>query len=344
MKPRLSIAIPTFNRALFVESCLSGLCTQIVDELTDFSLIEIVVSDNASTDDTRDKIDAICQKFPAISLRYFKNEENVGVDKNCHLAIDRAIGDFAWLFCDDDSLEPGAITRVVQSIINDSKDSSFLFVNYSVVVENKKTGSGCSTVQEVQIPGEELFEKTNFAVSFASSCVFNKFYWSKLSHADYFDSKWYHMYCVREMLPGTKATVIGTPLILMNGMSISDSRKEKRTTDPGEIDFYMSAHISFLKFAHTLEAHGYSFNASQSAKATAWSLTTRQIIYFHLGSDSYRIRERVGIVAGMSPYLQNKPAFWILLVPFLLLPSTPIAFMYYKLQPYYRSRKQLRAH
>lgn len=61
--PLLSICIPTFNRAPFLESTLDSLTRQAVFQSSDE--VEIVVSDNASTDGTARIIAAFREKYPA---------------------------------------------------------------------------------------------------------------------------------------------------------------------------------------------------------------------------------------------------------------------------------------
>ena len=70
--PILSICIPTYNRAQYLEVSLDAL----IVELQDFSdQVEIVVSDNASTDTTREIVERAKMRFAHIS--YSRNEENL---------------------------------------------------------------------------------------------------------------------------------------------------------------------------------------------------------------------------------------------------------------------------
>ena len=54
VKPLLSICIPTYNRSGYLEQCLESIVHQ-----ERFDEIEVIISDNCSTDDT----EAVCKKY-----------------------------------------------------------------------------------------------------------------------------------------------------------------------------------------------------------------------------------------------------------------------------------------
>ena len=64
--PRVSIGLPVYNGARYLRECLDSLVAQTYRD------IEIVICDNASTDDT----ESICREF-ALSdarIRYYRND------------------------------------------------------------------------------------------------------------------------------------------------------------------------------------------------------------------------------------------------------------------------------
>ncbi len=85
-KPLLSICIPTYNRSGLLKETLDSLVVQ-----PEFACgrVEIVISDNASTDGTQALCEEYLQKYPG--LRYFRNAENVR-DRNFPLALSRGTG------------------------------------------------------------------------------------------------------------------------------------------------------------------------------------------------------------------------------------------------------------
>lgn len=82
----VSICIPTYNRAPYLKKCLDSLVCQ-----TEFlnGDVEIVISDNASTDNTADIVYNYQKKYK--NIQYYKNSENCGF-RNLGLAIARGNG------------------------------------------------------------------------------------------------------------------------------------------------------------------------------------------------------------------------------------------------------------
>ena len=76
-KPILSICIPTYNRASYLQATLDSIVAQPIFQRT--SDIEIVISDNCSTDATQDVVAVYKKKFPD-KLFYHRTEKNIGFD------------------------------------------------------------------------------------------------------------------------------------------------------------------------------------------------------------------------------------------------------------------------
>ena len=99
----LSICIPTYNRVRYLKELLPSVLDQ-----ADAEGVEVVVSDNASTDDTAEYLRAI--KHP--SLRWWTNDANIGGDRNFLKCVAEARGEYVWLFGDDDIMPAGAVKKV----------------------------------------------------------------------------------------------------------------------------------------------------------------------------------------------------------------------------------------
>ncbi len=102
----LSFCIPVFNRSDRIKKIIEQIITFKSDE------IEIVISDNASTDDTKE----IVSKFKDPRIKYFRNKNNVGMDANFILVIKRATGKFIFLLMDEDEVELETISWILSQI------------------------------------------------------------------------------------------------------------------------------------------------------------------------------------------------------------------------------------
>lgn len=105
---KLSICIPTYNRGAYIGATLESILSQIRDD------VEVIVSDNASTDNTEAVVLSYQAKFPL--LQFHKFSSNQGADANYLKVVELAQGKFCWLMGSDDAIEPGAIARVIASL------------------------------------------------------------------------------------------------------------------------------------------------------------------------------------------------------------------------------------
>src|ERR1700748_2527080 len=97
MAPRLSICIPTYNRAALLDDCLNRL-----GDLPRDGSVEIVISDNASTDETAAVIAVHAAKTRAISAHCLAS--NQGLWGNRTNVLRCASGELVTFLADDDSL------------------------------------------------------------------------------------------------------------------------------------------------------------------------------------------------------------------------------------------------
>jgi abequosyltransferase len=113
-RPLLTIAIPTFNRA----DHLSQLLAVLIPQLADLPQIELLISDNASTDTTPEVIAALAGRLSptGAQLTTHRHPTNVGADANFVSCYRRARGHFFWICGDDDLIVPGAIAQVMAQL------------------------------------------------------------------------------------------------------------------------------------------------------------------------------------------------------------------------------------
>ena len=120
-QPLLSICIPTYNRASFLDQCLSAIVHQDgFDER-----VEVVISDNASTDNTQELCKKYTEQYP--NIRYFRNEV---MGPNLHPVLQRATGLLRKVTNDTILYQPGAIEYMLQAIEeNKEKKPQIYFLN-----------------------------------------------------------------------------------------------------------------------------------------------------------------------------------------------------------------------
>jgi glycosyltransferase involved in cell wall biosynthesis len=100
----ISVGIPTRNRCRFLPRTIESFLAQ------DHPDLEIVISDNASTDDT----EAICREYADREprVRYSRNETNLGLAGNFNRAIELTRFPYVVIAGDDDLYEPGFLATL----------------------------------------------------------------------------------------------------------------------------------------------------------------------------------------------------------------------------------------
>lgn len=107
--PQLTIAIPTYNRCSMLKKGIGNLL-----RICEGFDIEILVSDNHSTDGTQLYMEEITKQHA--NVRYFRNDENIGPDRNFLNCYNKAVGTYTLLMGDDDTLLPGGLAFIMEAI------------------------------------------------------------------------------------------------------------------------------------------------------------------------------------------------------------------------------------
>src|SRR5882762_4010768 len=97
--PSLSVVVLNYNHAEYLPRSLGAILGQSVQPL------EILVMDDASTDNSIEVIENLGRQHPHIRLH--RNERNLGVVPNINRGIDLAMGDYVLSAAADDELVPG---------------------------------------------------------------------------------------------------------------------------------------------------------------------------------------------------------------------------------------------
>ena len=158
--PLVSIGIPTYNSDKRIGSTLTAILNQ------DYPNLEIIISDNYSSDNTESVCAQFCRRSPAI--HYFRQTENIGIIPNFDFVLRKATGDFFMWVADDDSLEPGTLERYVNFLISNS--------GYSLVSGEIRYWSDKRAV----------FDENHFSIEHALPDLRVVRYYSKVKHGAIF--------------------------------------------------------------------------------------------------------------------------------------------------------------
>ena len=167
--PLLTIAIPTYNRAANLDLCLKQLCKQ----LNNVDLcIELIVSNNCSTDNTENIVNSyLDQGYP---IKYILNSENIGGEKNVVQCFTMASGKYVLILGDDDILLDGKLKTIVEILQYDNYGvvyiNSYGFKDDYLTEKPKGTPKGIIIYDD----NTKFINRVNFWVTFLSGNIVNK--------------------------------------------------------------------------------------------------------------------------------------------------------------------------
>ncbi|MDR2010195.1 MAG: glycosyltransferase [Bacteroidales bacterium] len=173
----ISIAIPTFNRAEHLRENLENILPQIYDKQEE---IELLINDNASTDNTSEIVMNIKDgyNFPIL---YTKHPNNIGICENFNDVVDKTQGKYVFLMGDDDLLSPNFFD-IILNILSQNED-------FGIIHFNRLSGdSFCSNNRlhdNIYDGMQNIYDAPNFikrivsSPNFMSSMIFLKECWEQ---------------------------------------------------------------------------------------------------------------------------------------------------------------------
>lgn len=307
MAARLSICIPTYNRSEFLKECMNSVLASVAGRGSE---VEIVVSDNASTDGTADVVRAFQKTCPWI--RFSRNEQNIGAERNFHLLATLAQGTNIWIFGDDDKMEPEAVARVLEKI---DAGYSLVICNYSVwdkAYSYMKSNDGLHIGKDrIFEDRNELLRRFNLHLSYISSVVISKTAFFAATRDEYWqfiDCGFSYMYAVYAAFAraGGPAAYIAAPIV------------RNRSENSGDYDWYRYFVAGSSLIFESLLGKGYAKDAVFHAKHRALAdFVIPHMLYMKLRED-YDHRETFSL---MYRHFRSDWLFWTMCFPRWLMPK-----------------------
>ncbi len=205
----LTIGIPTYNGEKTIRDTLDSL----VDQFDSFLLenVEVLISDNKSTDKTLQIVNAYIKLFPE-NIRIVTNErDDLELDGNLINLFNNANGQYLWIMSDDDAFEKNALLKVTSCIVRNGSCSVF-FTNYSECDTNLNYldrrfrldidhDFRCSN-------GDEFFVESKVLFGLISSLIFKVEDWQKANLSKYIGLNSLHVGALIEILADKESYII----------------------------------------------------------------------------------------------------------------------------------------
>ena len=101
-RPKVSVIMPTYNRAHLLPFAVRSVLSQTSDDF------ELVISNGGSTDETRD----VVAGFNDPRIRYIESRDRLAIDRNYQQGLEHATGEYLTFLSDDDAYTPNLLERV----------------------------------------------------------------------------------------------------------------------------------------------------------------------------------------------------------------------------------------
>lgn len=216
----LSICIPTHNRAHTLPALFESIRKQWREG------IEVVISDNASTDGTVDLARRFRASLPKGAVNYVRVPENRGFSANIHNVVRHATGGYCWIVGSDDEVYVGAIARVLDTMQNAPGCLIVGDVHNRAVVDG---GAPRPLVSSTSYPDYSFFwldrpgavaeylegvKTIHASFPFISSSVFPRSQWPFDMPANWANLSYDHLYCLwRMVIDGVPVVTRRKPLV-----------------------------------------------------------------------------------------------------------------------------------
>lgn len=168
--PILSICIPTYNRSSCLEKCLGS----IYDQIGNDKMFEVIVCDNNSSDDTKSVADKYLRRYE--NIRYYRNDVNIGGDKNIFKVMELAKGEYINPHGDDDYFEDGFIYKLINIIYQQPACDVFYLDAIHQGIEKITIGQGV----------DDYLKYTSIYCTFITALVLKRDAYLKLKNRDEF--------------------------------------------------------------------------------------------------------------------------------------------------------------
>lgn len=209
---KLTIAIPTYNRANYLDILLNSILIQYTNVSEH---LELFVSDNASTDNTKEVVDKYLSL--GLQIKYFCQRENLGPDRNIANCFIQSSGEYVWVMGDDDHFLPNAISVVLLQLIHDNEEIAIIHIGATTTKSLVPLDQ--PNINMKIVDKNTFVKKINVFLTFISGNIVNKNMFLKYETQDvirtHFDTYMVQLsWIYKSIAVGDKFIICDTPLIV----------------------------------------------------------------------------------------------------------------------------------
>ena len=297
----LTIGIPVYNGEKFIRELLDSIIIPV--ELK--NKVEILVSDNCSTDSTIE----IVKNFPNVVI--FKNDKNIGYDENAFKIYNVARGTYVWTIGSDDVLIGNNTIPFIVDLLTNNNEVGVVQVGGNNVIKNE------SAIYKYD---EKFFFDSEFKSGFASSNIVNRLYWLDANPKEFFGSGWVHFGVILKIVINSNCIIIRDKLVDEN----PNYSHLNKTWDVNGSSLRIM--LELVKIFQNSRKYGYSKVFERKSKLLIKSNYPKEIIK----SKAKGLKISLNLIFDFIYCYKLFPSFWIVDLPVLLSPRWLCRIIYAK--------------
>lgn len=174
--PLLTIIIPTYNRADYLERLLAVLKQELINLEP---LVRVLVSDNASTDRTPKVTETVAKNWEALIVQ--RHSINLGPEGNFCSCLPRVETQYCWILGDDDVPVSGTLRSVLCALSNCRPDLLYLQSAWFSDAFDANIVNADTRIANKPIDVFDFTRRTNYWLTFISSVVFDVAHYKRLA-------------------------------------------------------------------------------------------------------------------------------------------------------------------
>lgn len=195
----LTLGLPVFNG----EQCIGLTLQSIINAFNTLSLedkdqIEILISDNASNDCTQEVVNRFIAN--CLTIRYVRNEKNLGYDGNIDSIVKKAQGQYVWFLGCGEQIKEDALARLIFKLQNTNYTNIVLdFDIYDARKDKIVEDRIYNFDTDIVIKGKNDFSQNKYGPAVSSNIV-NKKLWDDIAHEKFVVDGWCHIERILSMI------------------------------------------------------------------------------------------------------------------------------------------------
>ncbi|WP_081662474.1 glycosyltransferase family 2 protein [Thermithiobacillus tepidarius DSM 3134] len=233
MQVKISVCIPSYNRAKFLRPLLDSVLAQ------DYDPYEIIICEDLSPEreEIREVVNEYLRKLPN-KLFYFENEENLGYDANLRNLISKSSGDYCFFMGNDDLMCKGALSTVASAVERHGDVGVFLraYSWFDRIPEEINQTVRYFPDERIFQPGSETVATFFRRVGVISGFVVNRQAATRYATNQFDGTLYYQMHLTGNILLDMRGVHLPQTLVLCRNSEPPDfgnSSKEKGKYTPG---------------------------------------------------------------------------------------------------------------